>query len=105
MNANFLRTQNYKAHLNLELNQQVDSKSFPNLETNDTSKWNKYEESENTEDDPDESRRLKRLNEEINESCRTQQELRNNPEENGHVFKKSKWSDFINNEKNDVEIS
>ena len=113
MNANFLRTQNYKAQLNLQQNQQVDNETFPNIETsattsnsNDaqTSKWNKFEQSEDTEAEPYESNRNKRLNEQNNASS-TKQELNKNLEEGGLIFKKSKWSDFIDDEEEDLSLN
>ncbi|CAO1403634.1 unnamed protein product [Diamesa serratosioi] len=110
MNANFLRTKNYKAQLNLQQIQQVDNQSFPNSETNATtsysndeqkSKWNKYEQSQDSDNDPHESNRLKRLN----DSCRTNEEHSNNPDESGQTIKKSKWSDFIDDGEDDMDFN
>lgn len=113
MNANFLRTKNYKAQLNLQQNQQVDDETIPNMETtattsysNDvqTSKWNKFEQSEDAESEPHESNSNKRFNEQNNVS-HTTGELNRNPNESGITFKKSKWSDFIDDEEDELDLS
>lgn len=104
MNANYLRTKNYKAQLNLEQNQQVDNEPLPYIETTattsysnvaQTSKWNKFEQSENAEDEPFESNTNKRMNVQMN----------TNPEDNGLFLKKSKWSDFIDDEEEELDLS
>ncbi|CAO1392478.1 unnamed protein product [Diamesa hyperborea] len=104
MNANFLRTKNYKAQLNLQQNQQVNNEPIPNIEESattsysnaaQTSKWNKFEQSEDTDAEPFESNINKRMNPQMNK----------NQEESGLVVKKSKWSDFIDDEEEELDLS
>ncbi|CAO1404328.1 unnamed protein product [Diamesa tonsa] len=103
MNANFLRTKNYKAQLNLQQNQQVNNEPIP-IGTSATtsysnaaqsSKWNKFEQSEHTEAEPFESNINKRMNAQMNK----------NQEDSGLIVKKSKWSDFIDDEEEELDLS
>lgn len=109
MNANFLRTKNYKTQLNLQQNQQVNNEPFPNIEINattsysndaQTSKWNKFEQSEDNEAEHIESNRNKRLNvpyqEKLNNSGTAESKL---------IVKKSKWSDFVDDEDEELDLS